>query len=111
MNEKFEAVSNSSATDKTEVWSTVARQAYDSSSNQIKPEQVACYGHFSSAPTNEAFRLNPPQIGINGGFALFNQGCDDERIKALKNFKPYGIWDSQNTTLYYEETLSQPGQN
>ena len=61
------------------------------SNNTYPIEQAACIGTFKSAPPPEAFALNPPQIGLNGGLAVFRQNCDHDSIKMLigKGFKPY----------------------
>lgn len=85
MSEKPEAVDIEAGNDAEDTWSGAAADAY-----APKVEPVACSGSFSSAPPEAAFRLNPPMIGLNGGFVLFNQNCDDDRIKKLPNFKPHG---------------------
>lgn len=70
-------------------WSDLAAQAYDRNQPAAKAEPVVCTGTFAGPPPDAAFRLSPPQIGLRGGFVLFNQNCDDDRIKQLPGFKPH----------------------
>lgn len=88
MDGKFEAPNHAVHSEHKDIWSAVAAEAYTAKNQPAKVQEAACYGTFHGPAPDEAFRLNPPQIGINGGLAVFNQNCDDDRIKALKNFKP-----------------------